>query len=94
MSNTVKGSPSGLQELIKNMQNGFRTSSPVDVDLTKLAVYQLWGNVQGIISFGTSLMRPILKVFGLKVGNDLSLFALDIKRPWFVEEICVIGLSV
>ena len=63
-SNTMKGYPSGLQEFIKNMQNGSSSSGPIDIDLTKPAVDQLWDTVQGILSFGTNLMQPFLNVFG------------------------------
>ncbi len=85
-SNTMKGYPSGLQEFIKNMQNGSSSSGPIDIDLTKPAVDQLWDTVQGILSFGTNLMQPFLKVFGSEVGNGLSPFAVDIETPGFVKE--------
>ena len=61
-SNTMKGYPSGLQEFIKNMQNGFSNSGPIVVDLTKPSVDQLWDTVQGILSFGTNLMQPFLNI--------------------------------
>ena len=48
-SNTMKGYPSGLQEFIKNMQNRSSYSGPIDVDLTKPAVDELWDNLQGIL---------------------------------------------
>ena len=47
-SNTMKGYPSGLQEFIKNMRNGSSSSGPIDIDLTKPAVDQLWDTIQGI----------------------------------------------
>jgi hypothetical protein len=93
-SNAMKGYPSGLQEFIKNMRNGSSSSGPVDVDLTKPAVHQLWSTVQGILSFGTSLMRPFLQVFGSEDGNGLSPFAVDIETPGFVKVMHVLGSSV
>jgi hypothetical protein len=86
-SNTMKGYPSGLQEFIKNMQIGSSYSGPIDVDLTKPAVDQLWDTVQGILSFGTNLMRPFLNIFGSEVGNGLSTFAGDIETPGCVKNI-------
>lgn len=86
-SNTMKGYPSGLQEFIKNMQKGSAYSGPIDVDLTKPAVDQLWDTVQGILSFGTNLMRPFLKIFGSEVGNGLSPFAVEIETPRCVRNI-------
>jgi hypothetical protein len=83
----MKGYPSGLQEFIKNMQNGSSYSGPIDVDLTKPAVDQLWDTVQGILSFGTNLMRPFLNIFGSEVGNGLSPFAVDIETPGCVKKI-------
>ena len=70
------------------MQNGSSYSGPIDVDLTKPAVDQLWDTVQGILLFGTNLMRPFLKIFGSEVGNGLSPFAVDIETPGCVKNIC------
>ena len=80
-SNAMKGYPSGLQNLINNMKRGSSTSGPIDVDLTKPAVHQLWNTVKGIISFGTRIMQTYLKLFGSEVGNGLSPFAVDIEMP-------------
>jgi hypothetical protein len=84
-SNTrMKRYPSGLQQFIKNMRNGSSSSSPIDIDLTMLAIGQIWETIQGILSFGTNLMQPFLKVFGSEVGNGLSPFALNMKTPRLV----------
>ena len=80
-SNVMKGYPSGLQNFINNMKRGSSTSRLIDVDLTKPAVHQLWNTVKGIISFGTRIMQPFLKLFGSEVGNGLSPFAVDIETP-------------
>jgi len=69
------------------MQNGSSLSGPIDVDLTKPAVDQLWDTVQGILSFGTNLMRPFLNIFGSEVANGLSPFAVDIETPGCVRNI-------
>ena len=47
-SNAMKGYPSGLQNFINNMKRGSSTSGPIDVDLTKPAVHQLWNTVKGL----------------------------------------------
>jgi hypothetical protein len=86
-SNYMKGYPSGLQEFIKNLQNGSSNSGPIDVDLTKPAVGQLWDTVQGILSFGTNLMLPFLNIFGSEVGNGLSPFAMNKETPGCVKNI-------
>ena len=84
-SNTrMKGYPSGLQQFIKNMRYGSSSSGPIDIDLTKPAIGQIWETVQGILSFGTNLMQPFLKVFGSEVGNGLSPFAVNIETPRLV----------
>ena len=62
-SNSMKGYPAGLQKFIENMKKGSRTSGPIDVDLKKPAVDQLWSTVKGILSFGTRIMKPFLKLF-------------------------------
>ena len=67
---------------------GLCHSHPIDVDLTKPAVDQLWDTVQGILSFGTNLMRPFLNIiFGSEVGNSLSPFAVDIELPRCVKNL-------
>ncbi len=93
-SNAIKGYPSGLQEFITNMRNGSSSSGPVDVDLTKPAVHQLWSTFHGISSFGTSLMQPFLQFFGSEDGNGLSPFAVDIETPGFVKIMHILGSSV
>ena len=85
-SNAMKGYPLGLKKFIDNMKNGSNSSGPIDVDLTKPAVHQLWDTVQGILSFGTNLMQLFLKIFGSEVGNGISPFAVDIETPEFVKE--------
>jgi hypothetical protein len=89
-SNTMKDYPSGLQGFIKNTQNGPGSSGPIDIDLTKPAVDQLWDTVQGIVPFGTDIMWLFLKVFGSEVGNGLSSFATDTETPDFVKEMHMI----
>ena len=76
------------------MKNGSSNSGPIDIDLTKPAVDQLWDTVQGILSFGTNLMQPFLDVFGSEVGNGLSPFAVDIETPGFVKDMNIFGSSV
>jgi hypothetical protein len=80
-NNRMKGYPAGLQQFIKNMRNGSSSSGPIDIDLTEPAIGQIWDTVQGILSFGTNLMQPFLKVFGSEVGNGLSPFAVNIETP-------------
>ena len=76
------------------MQSGSSSSSPTDIDLMKPAVHQLWDAFQGILTFGTNLMQPFLKVFDSEVGNGLSPFAVDIETPGFVKVMHVLGSSV
>jgi hypothetical protein len=83
-SNSMKGYPAGLQKFIENMKKGSSTSGPIDVDLKKPAVDQLWNTVKGILSFGTRIMKPFLKLFGSEVGNGLSPFAVNIETPGYV----------
>ena len=66
------------------MRNGSSSSGPIDIDLTEPAIGQIWDTVQGILSFGTNLMQPFLKVFGSEVGNGLSPFAVNIETPRLV----------
>ena len=80
-SNSMKGYPAGLQSFIDDMKKGSITSGPINVDLSKPAVDQLWSTVKGIMSYGTRLMQPFLKLFGSEVGNGLSPFAVDIDTP-------------
>jgi hypothetical protein len=84
-SNSMKGYPSGLQSFIDNIKKGSSSSGPIDVDLTKPAVDQLWNSVKGIISFGTRVMKPFLKIFGSEVGNGLSPFAVNIETPRYIK---------
>jgi hypothetical protein len=77
----MKGYPSGLQSFIDNMKKGSSSSGPIDVDVTIPAVDQLWNTIRGIVSFGSRIMKPFLKLFGSEVGNGLSPFAVDIESP-------------
>ena len=83
-SNGLKGYPAGLRKFVDNMKKGSSTQGPVDVDLSKPAVDQLWSTVKGIISFGNSIMKPFLKLFGSEMGNGLSPFAVDIATAGYV----------
>ena len=47
-SNSMKGHPSGLQKFIINMKKGSSSSGPIDVDLMKPAMDQLWDTYAAI----------------------------------------------
>jgi hypothetical protein len=91
-SNSMKGYPAGLQKIIENMKKGSSMSGPIEVDLKKPAVDQLWNTVNGILSFGTIIMKLFLKLFGYEVGNGLSPFAVNIETPGYVciksDQVC------
>ena len=53
----------------------------MDVKLDEPAVDQLWNSVSDIITVGNALMEPFLLLFGVKVGNGLSPFAVEIDTP-------------
>ena len=54
---------------------------PVDVDLDKVAVNQLWDEFKGVTEVENCCMRLILKVFKAAEGNGLSPFAISINTP-------------
>lgn len=86
-SKSRKGYTASMTSFVDNMKNESTTCGPVHIDLNKPAVHQLWDTVYGIISFGTKLMVPFLKVFGSDEGNGLSPFAVDIKMPRYDKNV-------
>eukprot|EP00957_Ditylum_brightwellii_P150860 11487187-Ditylum_brightwellii.AAC.1 len=56
-------------------------SGPLDVDLKKTVVDQLWEQTKGVIQAFNSWMIPFLKLFGVKKGNILSPFTCNFDTP-------------
>jgi hypothetical protein len=75
------------------MLNGSSSSGPIDIDLTKQAVAQLWDTVHGILSCGTNIVQLFLKVSGSEVYIGLSPFAVDRNTRDFQRNINDLGLS-
>jgi hypothetical protein len=55
-------------------------AGPVDVDLSKPAVTQLWNEVSEVINTVNEVCRPLLEKFGIVEGNGLSPFAVDMHK--------------
>ena len=60
----------------------------------KPAVDQLWDTVKGILSFGTNLMWPFLRLFRSEIVNGLSPFAVNIETPGNVKIHQSAGLTI
>lgn len=88
----LSGYQQTLPSFIKSMSASLDrddTCGPVDVDMKKEAVHQLWNDVKGVIDQGVSFMVPFLRLFGVVDGNGLSPFATTFGSPSDLQKIVV-----
>ena len=83
-SNKAKGYQGATDKFHRMIMKGSTTHGPVNVDLKKPAVDQLWGTIKPMISFSVSIMKPFLNKFGVEQGNGLSPLAVDVDSPRYV----------
>jgi hypothetical protein len=81
--NKSKGYLASFPHFVKSLMMGSKhpLAGPVDVDLSKPAVSQLWNEVSGVINTVNKVCRPLLEKFGIVEGNGLSPFAVDMHKP-------------
>ncbi len=65
-------------DFVKNLMMGSKHPlvGPVDVDLSKTAVTQLWNEVSEVINTVNKVCRPLLEKLGTVEGNGLSPLSL------------------
>ena len=82
-NSSFKGYQRTTPEFLESMKSDSSADAagPVDVDLEKPAVDQLWDEVKGIIDVVNACMVPFLKLFGVEDGNGLSPFATNVATP-------------
>ena len=81
--NKSKGYLASFPDFVKSLMMGSKhpLAGPVDVDLSKPAVTQLWNEVSEAINTVNKVCRPLLEKFGIVEGNGLSPFAVDMHKP-------------
>jgi hypothetical protein len=78
---SFKGYQETLEEFLESLKGEIDMAGPVEVDLSKPAVTQLWEEVRGVIEATNSWMIPFLGLFGAEAGNGLSPFATSFQSP-------------
>ena len=80
---SFKGYQQTFPDFLASLQDGSdgALAGPVDVDLDKKAVDQLWDEVKGVIGMSNAWMVQFLKIFGVVEGNGLSPFVTSIDSP-------------
>ena len=65
----------------QSSNNANKSCGPVNVDLDKPVVGQLWDETSGILQAATEWIILFLKLFEVEEGNGLSSFAIEICSP-------------
>ena len=88
-NDSFSGYQETMSEFIESLKSALSTDNqgPVDVDLDKPAVNQLWDEVFDVIEMAREKMIPFLKLFGVEKGNGLSPLAVKIDTPADLSEL-------